>query len=35
VSCKTQLSDVALAGFPGSKTFTATSTVPIETYRSK
>jgi Flp pilus assembly protein TadG len=35
VSCKTQLSDVALAGFPGSRTFTATSTVPIETYRSK
>jgi len=35
VSCKTKLSDVALAGFPGSRTFTATSTVPIETYRSK
>jgi Flp pilus assembly protein TadG len=34
VSCKTNLSDVGMAGFPGTKTFTATSTVPIETYRS-
>lgn len=34
VSCTTELSDVALAGFPGSRVFTATSTVPIETYRS-
>lgn len=34
VSCTTRLSDVGLAGFPGSKTFTASSTVPIETYRS-
>lgn len=34
VSCKTRLSDVGMAGFPGSKTFTAKSTVPIETYRS-
>jgi len=33
VSCKTQLSDVALAGFPGSRVFSATSVVPIETYR--
>lgn len=35
VSCKTQLSDVALAGFPGSRTFTASATVPIETWRSQ
>ena len=34
VSCQAQLADVALAGFPGSRVFTATSTVPIETYRS-
>jgi Flp pilus assembly protein TadG len=34
VSCTTELGDVALAGFPGSRVFTATSTVPIETYRS-
>ena len=34
VSCHAHLSDVALAGFPGSRTFTATSTVPIETYRT-
>ncbi len=33
VSCTTKLSDVAMAGFPGSRTFTATSRVPIETYR--
>ena len=33
VSCKTKLSDVALAGFPGNRTFTATSSVPVETYR--
>lgn len=33
VSCKTKLSDVALAGFPGSRVFSATSVVPIETYR--
>ena len=35
VSCTARLGDVALAGFPGSRTFSATSTVPIETYRSK
>ena len=34
VSCTAQLADVALAGFPGAAIFTATSTVPIETYRS-
>lgn len=33
VSCTTKLSDVAMAGFPGSRTFTATSSVPIENYR--
>lgn len=33
VSCKTKLSDVTLGGFPGSRVFTATSVVPIETYR--
>lgn len=34
VSCEIQLSDVAMVGFPGSRTFTATSVVPIETYRA-
>ena len=34
VSCQTKLSDVAMAGFPGSRTFTATSSVPIENFRS-
>ena len=33
VSCRTRLRDVALGGFPGSRSFTATSVVPIETYR--
>ena len=33
VSCTTKLSDVGLAGFPGSRVFSATSVVPIETYR--
>lgn len=33
VTCTTQLEDVALAGFPGRKVFSATSIVPIETYR--
>ncbi|GAW48030.1 MULTISPECIES: TadE/TadG family type IV pilus assembly protein [unclassified Nocardioides] len=35
VSCTTKLDDVALAGFPGHKTFTARSVVPIETWRSE
>lgn len=35
VSCTANLGDVALAGFPGHKVFTATSTVPVETYRSQ
>ncbi len=34
VACTARLGDVALAGFPGSRTFRATSTVPIETYRA-
>lgn len=34
VSCQTKLSDVTMAGFPGSRTFTATSSVPIENFRS-
>jgi len=34
VSCRTELQDLTLAGFPGSHTFTATSVVPIEVYRS-
>ena len=33
VTCTTRLSDVAMAGFPGNRVFTATSLVPIETYR--
>lgn len=33
VSCTAQLSDVALTGLPGTKVYSATSTVPIETYR--
>jgi Flp pilus assembly protein TadG len=35
VACTTKLSDIGMAGFPGSKTFTATSVVPIETFRSE
>ncbi len=34
VSCTAQLRDVALSGLPGSREFTASSTVPIETYRA-
>lgn len=34
VTCRVDLSDVAMSGLPGSRTFTATSVVPIETYRS-
>ena len=34
VSCTAQLRDVAMAGFPGTRQFTATSVVPIETYRA-
>lgn len=35
VSCTSQMSDVAMAGFPGNRQFTSTSTVPIETWRAK
>jgi hypothetical protein len=35
VSCRAELGDVAIAGFPGSKVFTATAVVPIESYRSR
>lgn len=34
VSCTAALTDVAMAGLPGTRTFTASSTVPIETYRA-
>lgn len=34
VSCRADLADVTLAGFPGSKTFVAQAVVPIETYRA-
>ena len=34
VICHVKLGDVAMAGLPGSRTFTATSVVPIENYRS-
>lgn len=33
VTCRAQLHDVALAGFPVSRDFTATALVPVETYR--
>lgn len=35
VNCTTDLSDVAMAGFPGSKAYTATAVVPIETWRAE
>ena len=35
VTCQVNLRDVAMSGLPGSRTFTATSIVPIETHRSK
>lgn len=34
VTCRTRLSNVAMAGFPGGRTFTASASVPIETFRS-
>jgi Flp pilus assembly protein TadG len=34
ITCTANLSDVAMAGFPGSRRFTATAVVPIETYRA-
>lgn len=33
VSCKAKLGDVALAGFPGTRKFTAEAVVPIESHR--
>jgi Flp pilus assembly protein TadG len=35
VSCTASLSDLAIPGAPGSRTLAATSTVPIETTRSR
>lgn len=35
VSCTSRMSDVALAGFPGSRQFSSTSIVPIETWRAQ
>lgn len=34
ITCHTRLSDLGLVGFPGSKTFTANASVPIENYRA-
>ncbi len=33
VRCTARLSDVALAGFPGHQTLTATAAAPVDTYR--
>lgn len=35
VTCKAKLGDIALSGLPGARTFTATSVVPIEDFRSR
>ena len=35
VRCTASLARLGLAGFPGARTFTATVTVPIETYRGR
>ena len=35
VSCTTRMSDVAMAGFPGSRQFRSTSVVPIEMWRAQ
>lgn len=35
VICTASMGDVAMAGFPGTRKFTATSVVPIEYYRSE
>lgn len=35
VRCVASLAGLGLAGFPGSRTFTATARAPIETYRSR
>ena len=34
VTCTADLADVMLSGLPGSRTFSATAVVPIETYRA-
>jgi Flp pilus assembly protein TadG len=34
VACTADLADLALTGLPGRKTLTATSTAPVESYRS-
>lgn len=34
VTCVAKLSDLALSGLPGSRTYTATATVPIEQWRA-
>jgi Flp pilus assembly protein TadG len=35
VSCVASLAGLGLAGFPGARTFTATATAPIDTYRGR
>lgn len=35
ITCQVQLSDLSLPGFPGSRTVTATSTSPLDTYRAR
>lgn len=35
VVCTADLGDLALSGLPGSKTYTATATVPIEQYKAE
>ena len=35
LKCTADLSSVAMSGFPGSKVFTSTSTVPIENWRAE
>ncbi|WP_290582567.1 TadE/TadG family type IV pilus assembly protein [Aeromicrobium sp.] len=35
VTCTADLSNVAISGLPGTKTFTGSATIPIEDYRSR
>jgi hypothetical protein len=35
VTCVVRLSDLALPGFPGSRTVTATAVSPLDTYRER
>lgn len=35
IRCVASLAGLGLAGLPGSRTFTATATVPLDTYRSR